>query len=143
MPTSRAKALAEEASLDLVELGMQEGIPLTKVIDYGKHLFNISKKQIGNKQNAKKTDVKTIKLTYKIAEHDMEVRKNQAEKFAKDGHPLRITLQLKGRENQYSDLAIAKIQEFVASLADSYKHDPANKMSQQGTTYTLTLYPKK
>ena len=57
-----------------------------------------------------------MKLTYKIGDHDLDVRRNQAEKWAKDGNPMKIFLQLRGRENQYEDLATAKINEFVASM---------------------------
>lgn len=60
-------------------MGMQEGIPLVKIMDYGKHLFKQQKQQSGSKSNNKKTEVKTIKLTYKIGDHDIEVRKIQAE----------------------------------------------------------------
>lgn len=77
---SREEALsrAEEADLDLVEMGMQDGIPLAKIIDYGKFLFKQQKQQSHNKSQAKKTEMKTMKLTYKIGEHDLEVRRKQA-----------------------------------------------------------------
>ena len=84
-----------------------------------------------------------MKLTYKIGDHDLEVRKNQAEKWAKEGNPMKIMLQLKGRENQYEDLAIAKIEEFIASMEEFYKKDTTGKIMKQGTTFNIILYPKK
>ena len=95
---------------------MQDGIPLAKIIDYGKMIFKQQKQQSQNKSNTKKTELKTMKLTYKIGDHDLDVRRNQAEKWAKDGNPIKIFLQLRGRENQYEDLATAKINEFIASM---------------------------
>ena len=97
---------------------------MTKVIDYGKFLFKQQKQQSQNKGQSKKTELKTMKLTYKIGDHDVEVRKNQAEGWAKEGHPMKIMLQLRGRENQYEDLAIAKINEFIASL-ESIPYNPS------------------
>ncbi len=47
-----------------------------------------------------------MKLTYKIGDHDLDVRRVQAEKWAKEGNPMKIILQLRGRENQYEDLAM-------------------------------------
>ena len=58
---------------------MQDGMPLVKMMDYGKHLFKQQKQQAGSKGNNKKTEVKTIKLTYKIGDHDIDVRRIQAE----------------------------------------------------------------
>lgn len=56
---------------------------------------------------------------------------------------MRITLQLRGRENQYELLAIAKIEEFIASLEPVYKKDPSQRVSKIGNNINITLYPKK
>ena len=143
MSRDSALNLAGEKDLDLVEVWLQDGIVLAKIVDYGKQLFKQQKQQSQNKGNTKKTELKTTKLTYKIGDHDMEIRKIQAEKWGKEGHPLKITLQLRGRENQYEDLAIARIEEFIASLESVYKKDPGQKIGKQGSNFTTILYPKK
>lgn len=85
MLLDKALSLAESQDLDLVEMGgMKEGLPLAKIMDYGKHVFKQQKQQAQNKSNAKKTEMKTMKLTYKIGEHDLDVRRKQAEKWAKE-----------------------------------------------------------
>ncbi|MDD2694119.1 MAG: translation initiation factor IF-3 [Candidatus Gracilibacteria bacterium] len=142
---SRDEALqkAEELELDLVEVGVQDGTVMAKVIDYGKFLFKQQKQQSQNKSQAKKTEVKTMKLTYKIGDHDLDIRRKQAESWAKEGHPMKIILQLRGRENQYEDLAMARINEFIASLEDVYKKDVAAKILKQGNNFNVMLYPKK
>lgn len=143
MTRDAALTLAWSQDLDLVEVGMQDGLPLTKIIDYGKFVFKQQKQQSQNKSNTKKTELKTMKLTYKIGDHDLDVRRNQAERWAKEWNPMKIFLQLRGRENQYEDLAIAKIQEFVASMEDFYRKDEKSKVLKQGNTFNLVLYPKK
>ena len=143
MTRDAALNMAGAQDLDLVEMGMQDGMPLTKIMDYGKHLFKQQKQQAGSKWNNKKTEVKTIKLTYKIGDHDMDVRRIQAEWWAKDGHPMKILLQLRGRENQYEDLAMKKIEEFMISLESTYKRDITQKIAKQGSNFNITLYPKK
>ena len=142
---SRDEALqrAEELELDLVEVWVQEGTVMAKIIDYGKFLFKQQKQQSLNKSQAKKTEVKTMKLTYKIGDHDLDIRRKQAETWAKEGHPMKIILQLRGRENQYEDLAMARINEFIASLEDVYKKDVAAKILKQGNNFNVMLYPKK
>lgn len=112
-------------------------------MDYGKHVFKQQKQFSQNKSQAKKTELKTMKLTYKIGEHDLEVRKNQAEKWAKEGNPMKIILQLRGRENQYEDLALEKIEEFIARVESFYKRDDKSKLAKQGNTFNIILHPKK
>lgn len=135
--------LAEVKGLDLVEMGMQEGVPLCKIMDYGKHVFRQQKQQAHNKNQAKKTEIKTMKLTYKIGDHDLDVRRKQAEKWAKEWNPMKIFLQLRGRENQYEDIALEKIEEFILSVEDFYKKDDRSKLQKQGNTFNIILHPKK
>ncbi len=131
MSRDSALAQAEELDLDLVEVGIQDGIVMAKIVDYGKYMFKQQKQQSNNKSHQKKTELKTMKLTYKIGDHDLDVRRNQAEKWAKEGNPMKITLQLRGRENQYEDLAMSKIEEFIASLEEFYKKDTSSKIVKQ------------
>jgi translation initiation factor IF-3 len=56
---------------------------------------------------------------------------------------MKILLQLRGRENQYEDIAVKKIEEFIISLESVYKKDPAQKIAKQGSNFNITLYPKK
>lgn len=139
MSLSEAINKASAQDMDIVEIGMQNGILLTKMMDYGKFLFKQQKSQ--NKSHSKKTEVKTIKLTYKIGDHDLDIRRKQAEKFGAAGHPLKITLSLRGRENHYEGLAVAKINEFVASLAEVYKSDV--KVTKAGNNFSILLHVKK
>ena len=52
-------------------------------------------------------------------------------------------LQLRGRENQYEDLAVEKIEEFIASVEDFYKKDDKSKLQKQGNAFNVILHPKK
>ncbi|MDD2917320.1 MAG: translation initiation factor IF-3 [Candidatus Gracilibacteria bacterium] len=139
MSLSDAISKASSVDMDIVEIGMQDGVILTKMMDYGKFLFKQQKSQ--NKSHSKKTEVKTIKLTYKIGDHDLEIRKNQAIKFGAAGHPLKIILSLRGRENHYEALAMDKVNEFVASLSEVYKAD--GKVMKAGNNFSILLHIKK
>lgn len=86
---------AEEQELDVVEIGEKDGVVLAKLMDYGKFLFKQQKNLSHGKTTSKKADVKTLKITYKIGEHDLQIRRNQAEKFASLGHPLKVMLTLR------------------------------------------------
>lgn len=144
MSLSDAIHFAESKELDVVEMGgMKDGLPIAKIMDYGKYVFKQQKQLSQNKSQAKKTEMKTMKLTYKIGEHDLDVRRAQAEKWAKEGNPMKILLQLRWRENQYEDLAIEKIEEFINSVQDFYKKDEKSKLQKQGNAFNVILHPKK
>lgn len=111
------------------------------MLDYGKFLYRQKKQDQKAKQKGKAPDLKTIRITYKIGEHDLEVKKKQVEKFAEDGHPLKISLMLRGRENHYGELAGQKIEKFIESISEFYKADAPVKRA--GNTFNALLKPKK
>ena len=110
------------------------------MLDYGKFLYKQKKQDQKNKAKGKAPDLKTIKITFKIGDHDLEVKKNQAEKFAKDGHPLKVMLVLRGRENHYEGIAFQKMETFVAMLDGFYKID--KKLVKAGSNFIVMLLPK-
>lgn len=130
---------AREADLDLVEVAQNGGISIAKIIDWKKHLFEEKKQKKKQQAAQKKTEVKTLRLSYAISEHDMDVRRNQAEKFHKEGHILRLELQLRGREMRFQDTARSKLQYFTDSVAQIYRPDGPIKFL--GRRFILQLHP--
>jgi translation initiation factor IF-3 len=121
MSLSDAKIKAKELELDLMEIWKKDDVTIVKLIDYWKFLYKQKKQEQKAKQKWKAPDLKTIRITFKIWDHDLEIRKKQALKFWENLHPLKITLMLKWRENQYGELAQKKIDSFVKSLEEIYK----------------------
>lgn len=121
MSLSEARAIAAEQQLDLMEIWKNWDVTIIKMLDYWKYLYRQKKQANKQKVQSKTPDLKTIRITFKIWDHDLEIRKNQAEKFAKDNHPLKVSLMLKWRENHYTELAGEKMNNFVQSLSEIYK----------------------
>ncbi len=100
---SKAEALqrAMDASLDLVMIAERgkEGVPVTKIMDFGKSLYEKKKKQAEAKKHQKVIQVKEVKLSPKIGEHDYQTKIKQAVDFLKAGKRVKITLFFRGREN--------------------------------------------
>ena len=100
---SRNEALkqAEIDGLDLVMIADKgsEGVPVVKVMDFGKVLYERKKKNALAKKKQKVVQVKEVKLSPKIGEHDYQTKMKHAIDFLKDGKRLKITLFFKGREN--------------------------------------------
>jgi translation initiation factor IF-3 len=100
---SRDEALrfAQQSHLDLVILSEQqggEGLPLAKVMDFGKDEYEKKQKAKAAKKNQKIIQIKELKLRPKIAEHDYQTKMNQGIKFLEEGKRLKITLTFRGRE---------------------------------------------
>lgn len=109
-------------------------------MDYWKHLYSQKKKQSKNKAAGKKAALKTIRITYKISAHDLEVRHKQAIKFAKANSPLKVTLMLKWREHRFSELAVEKMNEFISLIDEIYILEW--RVSRSGSTFSSMLKVK-
>lgn len=98
---NEALRLALEAALDLVMIAEEgrEGVPVVKVMDFGKALYEKKKKQHEAKKHQKTIQVKEIKMGPKIGEHDFQTKMRQAVEFLNEGKRVKVTLFFKGREN--------------------------------------------
>lgn len=128
---------ATEEGLDLMEMWKKWDIVIVKMLDYGKYLYKQKKQEQKQKQKGKTPELKTIRITFRIGEHDLEIRKKQAEKFAKEGHPLKVSMIMKGRENQHVDIAKEKMLSFIESLSEFYKIEKS--LTQSGNTIHVSL----
>lgn len=95
-----ALRLAREVELDLVMIAPsgKDGVPVTKIMDFGKVLYAKKKKLAEAKKHQKTIQVKEIKLRPKIGEHDFQTKIRQAVQFLNDGKRLKVTLFFRGRE---------------------------------------------
>lgn len=96
MSLSEAKRRAEAANLDLVEVGIRaDGAGVCKLMNYSKYLYQQNKKRV----KEKRVEVKEIRLTWKISEHDLEVKLKAIRRIIdKDKDKVKVTVQFKGRE---------------------------------------------
>ena len=140
MNLADAKQKARELNLDLMQLWKEWDLTIVKLLDFWKFLYKQKKQDQKNKAKWKAPDLKTIKITFKIWDLDLEVKKNKAEKFAKDGHPLKVMLVLRWRENHYEELATNKIETFVAMLEEFYKID--KKLVKAWSNFIVMMLPK-
>lgn len=109
-------------------------------MDYGKFLYRIDKEERKSRAKAKRSDIKGIRLSLKIGEHDEAVRRDKALEFLKEGHKVKLEMLLRGRERAHLPLAIQKIEAFITSLGGSVK--PEGKISQQGGKLSIIIGKK-
>lgn len=106
---------ARERNLDLIQISEKADPPVCKLMDYGKYLYWQEKKERGVIKH-KGSEIKGIRLTFNISQHDLETRVNQAAKFLGKGDKVRVEMILRGREKGLSDFAINKIKQFFETL---------------------------
>ena len=99
MSSREAMKLAQEAELDLVKIAPKAQPPVCKIIDYGKYRYEIQKREKEAKKKQKTIQVKEIRLSSFIEEHDVQVKAKTACKFLKDGDKVKVSLRFRGREN--------------------------------------------
>jgi translation initiation factor IF-3 len=107
MPPRKALELAQKVGLDLIEISPAARPPVCRILDFGKFLYEESKKQKESKQQA--TKLKEIKFRVRIGDHDFETKLRRAEGFLDHGHKVKLTLQFRGRENEHRDLGFVRV----------------------------------
>ena len=110
--------LAREEGLDLVEVAPLAKPPVCRILDFGKYLYALSKKEKESRKKHKTIEIKEIKLTSKIEEHDYQTKLNHAKKFLEKGNKVKLTLYFRGREITHMDIGENMIKRFIADLSD-------------------------
>lgn len=105
MPLTQALDIAGEKGLDLVEIAPQANPPVCRIMDYGKFLYELHKKQHEAKKHQKQVHVKEIKFRPKISIHDYTFKVRHVQRFLTDGNKVKITVMLRGREKAKPELA--------------------------------------
>ncbi len=101
MSRDEALALAEEKKLDLVNISPNAKPPVCKILDYGKYRYEIQKREKEAKKKQKTIQVKEIRLSTFIEDHDIQVKAKTACKFLKEGDKVKVSLRFRGRERPY------------------------------------------
>ncbi|MCK4774401.1 MAG: translation initiation factor IF-3 [Candidatus Krumholzibacteria bacterium] len=104
MPTDKAREIADEQGLDLVEVSPTAAPPVCRITDYGKFKYEKAKRNRQSKKKQHTIQVKEIKLRPKTEEHDYQFKKRHAEEFLEKGHKLKVTLMFRGREMDHKEL---------------------------------------
>jgi translation initiation factor IF-3 len=140
MSRDEALRLSEEKNLDLVCISPNAKPPVAKLMDYGKYRYEIQKKEKEAKKKQKTTQVKEIRLSTFIEDHDVQVKANTASKFLKDGDKVKVSLRFRGRERDYT----AKGFEVMNKFADAVEEIAVveKKPKFEGRSLTMFLAPK-
>jgi translation initiation factor IF-3 len=118
MQPFEAMKLARERGLDVVEISPTADPPVCKITDYGKYLYQESKKKHEQKKHHKTSQLKEVKFRPSTAEHDFQVRKNQIQRFLGEGHKVKAMIFHRGREMAHQEVGRAKMERLLKEVAD-------------------------
>ncbi len=141
MQTKEALKIAENQELDLVIISPTANPPVSKVMDYGKHIYELSKRQKEARKNQKVINIKEIRVSPSIEAHDINIKANNAKRFLKCGDKVKITVRFRGREADYSYIGEKILDNFVEILQDYGA--PERKAKLEGKNMSLVVSPKK
>jgi translation initiation factor IF-3 len=138
MPPMKALEIAKEKMLDLVEIAPKAIPPVCKIMDFGKYQYQKSREERQNKAKQRKVDIKGIRIGVRTDDHDLNFKKDQAEKFLKKGHKIKLEIVMRGREKAHQDLARKNLVEFLKTISIPYKLEQEIKRFPGGFNVIIT-----
>ena len=137
----KALEIASERELDLVLVSEKANPPVCRIMDYWKYKFEQEKKAKEARKKSHQTEVKEVKMRYKIDKHDYDVRIGQATKFLKSGDKVKCTVIFRGREIQHSNLAETLLLKMANDLEE--QSEVQQKPKREGRNRIMFLSPRK
>jgi translation initiation factor IF-3 len=141
IPTRQAIQMARDADQDLVEVSPTAVPPVCRILDFGKFLYERTKKDREAKKAQTKIEIKEIRLRPKTNEHHRDFKVDDARRWLNQGHKVRVTVKFRGREMDYPEIALEDLKEIAQSLSDVSVIEQAPMM--EGRTMLVVLGPAK
>ena len=140
IPISEALKIAEDQSLDLVEIQPNVDPPVCKILDYGKFKYEAQKRKNEARKKQKIIEVKEIKLRPNIDNNDFTVKMKQVKKFIDNGDKVKITLRFRGREMTHQALGVTVLDRVKEYTEELCKIETMPKL--EGRQMIMILAPK-
>ncbi len=141
VPTDEARAIAESAELDLVEVAPKAEPPVVRVLDFGKFLYEQSKKDREARKAQTKVEVKEIRLRPKTSDHHRSFKVKNARRWLIEGKKVLARIRFRGREITYPEIALEDLKQIAEELSDVGVIEQAPRM--EGRTMFMVLAPAK
>lgn len=140
MPTTQALNLARGEGLDLIEVSPKAAPPVVKILSFDKFRYQQEKAWALQKKKQKKIEVKGIRLSVRIGQHDMEFKASQAMKFLAKGDKVKIEMFLRGREKANLGYAFEVMKKFLSLITTPYLVE--QELKRLGGIITAVIAPK-
>ena len=139
--TRDALEMARERGLDLVEVAPNAVPPVCRLMDYGKFRYEQSRKERESRRNQHVVELKEVRLSPKIDDHDLDTKGRQAAKFLGEGDKVKLTVRFRGREMAHTDIGMGLLVQLAEQLRSSGTVELAPKM--EGRAMSMVVAPLK
>lgn len=133
-----ALQMAMDQELDLVEVAPQAKPPVCRIIDLGKYMYNLTKKEKESRKKQKQAQLKEIKMTPKIEEHDYQTKLRNGRTFLERGDKLKLSMMFRGREITHMDLGRKILERFKIELLDIAEVEKDGQLEGNLITYLFS-----
>jgi len=140
LPPAEALGLARERGLDLVEISPTATPPVCKLMDYGKYLYELSKKLHEQRRHQHIMHIKEVKFRPRTDEHDYQFKKNHVIRFLSEGDKVKATMVFRGREMAHPEIGRKKLERLISEVAEYGAPEVAPYM--EGRAMIAILAPK-
>lgn len=137
--TDRAREMARELGLDLVEISPQAVPPVCRIMDYGKFKYEQKKRTSESKKKQHVIQVKELRLRPRTGDHDIDVRLRQAREFLAAGDKVSVTAVFRGREVTHPEIGMEMLTKFAEDLKDVARVERTGNL--EGKRITMILIP--
>jgi translation initiation factor IF-3 len=141
-PIRDAIRMAREADLDLVEVAPTAEPPVCRIMDFGKFLYEKTKKDREARKAQTKIEIKEIRLRPKTNEHHRGFKVKDARRWLQDGMKVKVTIRFRGREITYPELALEDLKEIAEDLSDLAQVEQAPNLEGKMMSMMLAPLPK-
>src|SRR5207249_8064400 len=141
MPPYEALKVARERGLDLVEVSPTANPPVCRVINYGKYLYQLSKRQHEARKHQRSIEMKEVKFRPRTSEHDFQTKRVHIVEFLQAGNKVKATIMFRGREMAHRNLGWEMMQRLIDELGEAVQVETRPK--QEGPNLSAILAPKK
>jgi translation initiation factor IF-3 len=141
MAPTEAMRIAQERSLDLVEISPTAQPPVCRIMNYGKYLYELNKKSHETRKKQKVIQVKEIKFRPSTDEHDYTFKKNNIIRFLQDGDKAKAAVMFRGREMAHKEIGRQLLTRLTVELAEHAVVESQPRM--EGNHLFVILAPKK
>lgn len=137
MTIQDALSVAREHDLDLVEVGPNVLPPITKIMDYGKYIYQKERQEKKSGGKKQRQELKTVRIGFKTGAHDAAFKAKKALEFLKEGHIVKLELTLRGREKALAPMGRQKLEQFLGNITEPYTIQEQIKRGPYGWVITI------
>ena len=135
-----ALASAREAGMDLVEVAGDAKPPVCRIMDYGKHKYRVKKRQHQSRVKQHLTQLKAIRLSPRIEEHDIQTKLRRAREFLDRKDRVTFNMLFRGRQVLHTDIGREVMKRIAKDMEDIAKVE--SPLRQEGRRLWMTLAPR-